>query len=111
MSTNSISLHRVLKVSPEKVYRSFTQPTAIASWLPPYGFLCTLHEMEVKVDGQFRMSFHNFTTGNGHSFGESYVELKANEFLKYTDRFDDPNLPGEMTTSVWLHKVSVGTEI
>ena len=109
--SNSVSLHRVLKTSPEKVYRAFTEANAIASWLPPYGFLCTVHEMNVQEGGSFKMSFHNFTTGNGHSFGGKYVELKPNEFLKYTDKFDDPNLPGEMTTSVWLQKVSVGTEI
>lgn len=111
MSDNSVSLHRVLKASPEKIYRAFTEPNAIASWLPPYGFLCTVQQMEVKVGGSFKMSFHNFSTGNGHSFGGDYVELKPAEFLKYTDKFDDPNLPGEMTTSVWLRKVSVGTEI
>lgn len=111
MSDNSVSLHRVLKASPEKVYRAFTEATAIASWLPPYGFLCTVHEINLKVGGSFRMSFHNFSTGNGHSFGGNYIELKPNEFLKYTDKFDDPNLPGEMMTSVWLRKVSVGTEI
>ena len=111
MSTNNVSLHRVLKASPEKVYRAFTDATAIASWLPPYGFLCTVHEMNVQVNGTYRMSFHNFSTGNGHSFGGKYIEIKPNEFLKYTDKFDDPNLPGEMTTSVWLQKVSVGTEI
>jgi uncharacterized protein YndB with AHSA1/START domain len=111
MPDNSVSLHRVLKASPEKVYRAFTEANAMASWLPPYGFLCTVHEMNVKVGGSFKMSFHNFSTGNGHSFGGKYVELKPNEFLKYTDQFDDPNLPGEMTTSVWLKKVSAGTEI
>jgi len=111
MSNNSVSLHRVLKTTPEKVYRAFTESNALASWLPPYGFLCTVHEMNVQVGGTFRMSFHNFSTGNGHSFGGKYVEIKPNEFLKYTDKFDDPNLPGEMTTSVWLQKVSVGTEI
>lgn len=108
--SNEVSLHRVLKASPEKVFRAFTEANAIASWLPPYGFLCTVHEMDVKEGGTFRMSFHNFTTGNGHSFGGKYIEVKPNEFLKYTDAFDDPNLPGEMTTSVWLKKVSVGTE-
>jgi uncharacterized protein YndB with AHSA1/START domain len=108
---NSVSLHRVLKASPEKVYRAFTEALAIASWLPPYGFLCTVHEMDVKVGGSFRMSFHNFTTSHSHSFGGKYVELKPNEFLKYTDKFDDPNLPGEMVTSVTLRKVMVGTEI
>jgi len=111
MSKNSVSLHRVLKTSPEKVYRAFTQANALAAWLPPYGFLCTVHELNVQVNGTYKMSFHNFSTGNGHSFGGKYVELKPNEFLKYTDKFDDPNLPGEMTTSVWLQKVSVGTEI
>lgn len=108
---NNVSLHRVLKAAPEKVYRAFTEANAIASWLPPYGFLCTVHEMHVQVNGTFRMSFHNFSTGNGHSFGGKYLEVKPNEFLKYTDKFDDPNLPGEMTTSVWLTKVLVGTEI
>ena len=111
MSNNSVSLHRVLKASPEKVYRAFTEALALASWLPPYGFLCTVHELNVKVGGTFKMSFHNFSTGNGHSFGGKYVEVKPNEFLKYTDTFDDPNLPGEMTTSVSLQKVSVGTDI
>ena len=111
MSDNNVSLHRVLKASPEKVYRAFTEANAIASWIPPYGFLCTVHEMNVEEGGSFRMSFQNFSTGNGHSFGGKYLEIKANEFLKYTDKFDDPNLPGEMTTSVWLKKVMVGTEI
>ena len=111
MANNSVSLHRVLKAPPEKVYRAFTESLAIASWLPPYGFLCTVHEMNVKVGGTFRMSFHNFSTGNGHSFGGNYLELKPAEFIKYTDKFDDPNLPGEMITSVWLKKVIGGTEL
>ena len=111
MPKNNVALHRVLKASPEKVYRAFTEANALASWLPPYGFLCTVHELDVKVNGTYKMSFHNFSTGNSHSFGGKYVEIKPNEFLKYTDKFDDPNLPGEMTTSVWLQKVSVGTEI
>ena len=111
MADNSVSLHRVLKASPEKVYRAFTEANALASWIPPYGFLCTVHEMDVRVDGTYKMSFHNFSTGNGHSFGGKYIEITPNEFLKYTDKFDDPNLPGEMITSVWLQKVSVGTEI
>jgi uncharacterized protein YndB with AHSA1/START domain len=111
MPSNNVSLHRVLKAPPEKVYRAFTEANAMASWLPPYGFLCTVHEMNVKEGGTYKMSFHNFSTGNGHSFGGQYVEIKPNEFLKYTDKFDDPNLPGEMTTSVWLNKVSVGTEL
>jgi uncharacterized protein YndB with AHSA1/START domain len=109
--SNSVSLHRVLKTSPDKVYRAFTEKSAIASWLPPWGFLCTVHEMDVRVGGNFRMSFHNFSTGNGHSFGGKYVELKPGEFLKYTDKFDDPNLPGEMITTVQINKVSAGTEI
>jgi uncharacterized protein YndB with AHSA1/START domain len=83
MSNNSVSLHRVLKASPEKVYRAFTEANAIASWLPPYGFLCTVHEMNVKVEGTFRMSFHNFSTGNGHSFGGKYLEVKPNVFKIY----------------------------
>ncbi len=111
MSANSVSLHRVLKTSPEKVYRAFTESNAIASWLPPYGFVCTVHEQNVAVDGTFKMSFHNFSTNSVQSFGGKYLEIKPNEFLKYTDIFDDPNLPGEMTTSVWIRKVSVGTEI
>lgn len=111
MSSNNVSLHRVLKAPPEKVYRAFTEAIALASWIPPYGFLCTVHEMNLQVGGTYKMSFHNFSTGNGHSFGGQYVEIKPNQFLKYTDKFDDPNLPGEMTTSVWIKKVSVGTEI
>ncbi|MBC7914149.1 MAG: SRPBCC family protein [Pyrinomonadaceae bacterium] len=111
MSENKVSLHRVIKASPEKVYRAFTEALAIASWLPPYGFLCTVQEMNVKVGGTFKMSFQNFTTGSGHSFGGEYLELIPNEFLKYTDRFDDPNLPGVMTTSIWIKKTMVGTEL
>lgn len=109
--SNSVSLHRILKASPEKVFRAFTDATAIASWLPPYGFLCTVHEMNAKTGGTFRMSFTNFSTGNGHSFGGTYVEIKPNESLKYKEKFDDPNLPGEMTTSVSLRKTIAGTEI
>ncbi|MEO5581630.1 MAG: SRPBCC family protein [Saprospiraceae bacterium] len=111
MSNNSVSLHRVLKASPEKVYRAFTEIDAFASWLPPYGYTATVHEMNVHVDGSYKMSFYNFTTGNSQSFGGRYLEIKPNEFLKYTDKFDDPKLPGEMITSVWLKKVSVGTDI
>lgn len=111
MSDNNVSLHRVLKTSPEKVYRAFTDALAIASWLPPYGFLCTVHEMTVEVGGSHKMSFQNFSTGNSHSFGGKYVDIKPNEFLKYTEEFDDPNLPGEMTTAIRLRKVSAGTEI
>ncbi|RPD41502.1 SRPBCC family protein [Chitinophaga barathri] len=111
MSGNNVSLHRILKASPEKVYRAFTEAPAMAAWLPPYGFVCTVQEMNVKQGGTFKMTFLNFSTGNGHSFGGKYVELKPNEFLKYTDQFDDPNLPGEITTSVWLRKTIAGTEI
>lgn len=111
MSNNSVSLHRVLKTSPEKIYRAFTEANAMASWIPPYGFLCTVHEMNVQVEGSFKMSFHNFSSGKVHSFGGKYIELKPNEFIKYTDTFDDPNLPGEMTTSVWLQKNAAGTDI
>ena len=106
----TVSLHKVLKASPEKVYRAFTDPVAMASWIPPYGFLCTVQEMNVEVGGTYKMTFHNFSTGNGHSFGGKYLEIKPNEFLKYSDKFDDPNLPGEMITTVWLQKVSVGTD-
>jgi uncharacterized protein YndB with AHSA1/START domain len=111
MTDNKVSLHRVIKASPEKVYRAFTESLAIAAWLPPYGFLCTVHEMDVKVGGAFRMSFQNFTTGNSHSFGGEYVVVEPNKFLKYTDRFDDPNLPGKMPTTIWLEKTSAGTEL
>ncbi|MES2371565.1 MAG: SRPBCC family protein [Bacteroidota bacterium] len=111
MATNNVSLHKVLKAAPEKVYRAFTEPNAMAAWLPPYGFLCVVHEMEVRVGGGYKMSFTNFSTGNSHSFGGKYLEIDPNKFLKYSDKFDDPNLPGEMITSVWLKKVSVGTEL
>jgi uncharacterized protein YndB with AHSA1/START domain len=111
MSDNKVSLHRVIKASPEKIYRAFTESIAIASWLPPYGFLCTVYDLNVQVGGTYKMSFQNFTTGNSHSFGGTYVEIKPNTFLKYTDQFDDPNLPGVMTTSVWLQKTSAGTEL
>ena len=108
---NTVTLHRMLKTSPEKVYRAFTEAAAIASWLPPYGFVCIVHEMNATVGGAFKMSFQNFTTGNGHSFGGEYLELKPNELLKYSDKFDDPNLPGEITTTVWLQKTIAGTDI
>jgi uncharacterized protein YndB with AHSA1/START domain len=109
--SNSVSFHRVLKASPEKVFRAFTTASAVASWLPPYGFVCEVQKFEPKTGGSYRMTFINFTSGNGHSFGGKYTEIKQNEFLKYTDKFDDPNLPGEMTTTVSLKKVMVGTEI
>lgn len=109
--SNSVKLHRVLKTSPEKLYRAFTEPAAMASWIPPYGFVCIVHEMNAVQGGTFRMSFQNFTTGHSHSFGGTYVEMKPNELLKYTDKFDDPNLPGEMTTTVWMSKNLAGTEL
>jgi uncharacterized protein YndB with AHSA1/START domain len=109
--SNSVSLHRILKASPEKVFRAFTNASAMASWLPPYGFVCTVHQMNAEKGGTFKMTFTNFSTGNGHSFGGTYLEVKRNEFLKYTDKFDDPNLPGEMITEVSLRKTMVGTEL
>jgi uncharacterized protein YndB with AHSA1/START domain len=109
--SNSVSLHRMIKASPEKVFRAFTQASAIASWLPPYGFVCTVHEMKAEKGGTFRMSFENFSTGQSNSFGGTYLEVKKNEFLKYTDKFDDPNLPGEMITTVTLTKTIAGTDI
>ncbi|TCK85538.1 SRPBCC family protein [Albibacterium bauzanense] len=108
---NSVSLHRVIKASPEKVFRAFSDPTAHSTWLPPYGFVCTVQQMDFKVGGQYKMTFINFSTGNGHSFGGQYIEIKPNELIKYNDRFDDPNLPGEMTTTVWLKKVIGGTDL
>jgi len=111
MSDNSVKLHRVLKAAPEKVFRAFTEPNALSFWLPPYGFLCVVHQIDVREGGSYKMSFINFSTGNGHSFGGDYLEIKPNEFIKYTDRFDDPNLPGEMITSIWLRKVSCGAEL
>jgi uncharacterized protein YndB with AHSA1/START domain len=111
MSTNTVTLHRVLKAPAEKVYRAFTDGTALAAWIPPYGFLCVVHHIDVKVGGSHRMSFINFSTGNGHSFGGNYLEVKPNEFLKYTDKFDDPNLPGEMTVTVSFREVIGVTEI
>ena len=100
MSNSSLSLHRVLSASPEKIYCAFTEASEFASWILPYGFLCTVHKMNVQADGIYKMSFHNFSTGKSHLFGGKYLYLKLNDFLKHTDKFDDPDLPGEMTTSV-----------
>lgn len=111
MSSNNVSLHRILTAPPEKVFKAFSNAQAYATWIPPYGFICTVHHMDFKVGGTFKMSFTNFGTGNGHSFGGEILELIPNEFIKYTDKFDDPNLPGEMTTSVWFKKVICGTEL
>ena len=111
MPPGTVRLHRVLKATPERVYRAFLEPAAMAKWLPPYGFTCTVHHMDPKVGGTYKMSFTNFGTGNGHSFGGEYRELVPNETLRYTDAFEDPSLPGEMETTVKLEQVSCGTEL
>ena len=111
MSNNSVRLHRVLRTTPEKLYKAFLEPDAISKWLPPDGFTCKVHEMHPKVGGSFKMSFTNFTTGQSHSFGGKYLELVPGKRLRYTDKFDDPNMPGEMITTVDLKKVLCGTEI
>lgn len=108
---NTVRLHRVLKTSPEKVYRAFLEPEALAKWLPPHGFTATVHEMDARVGGRFRMSFTNFGAGGSHSFGGTYLELVPGERLRYTDSFDDPNLPGEIVVSVDLKPVACGTDI
>jgi uncharacterized protein YndB with AHSA1/START domain len=108
---NTVRLHRVLATKPEKIYRAFLEADAIAQWLPPNGFTCIVHQLEPKVGGTHRMSFRNFTTGNSHAFGGEYLELTPNERIRYTDRFEDTNLPGEMQATVTLKKVSVGTEL
>ena len=111
MSTSTIRLHRVLRAAPEKVYRAFINADALARWSPPHGFTCKVHEMDARVGGTYKMSFSNFTTGTTHSFGGQYHELVPGERLRYTDRFDDPNLAGEIEVTVTLKKVSVGTEL
>ena len=111
MSTGTVRFHRVLKAPPERVYRAFLDADAIVKWLPPHGFTCKVHHMDTKEGGTFKMSFTNFTNGQSHSFGGTYLELKLNERIRYTDVFDDPNLLGEMQTTITLKKVSVGTEI
>ena len=111
MKDNTVSLHRVIKAAPEKVFRAFSEADAHATWLPPYGFVCTVQKMDFKVGGKYKMTFINFSTGNSHSFGGAYLEINPNEFIKYSDSFDDPNLPGEIITSVWLNRVSCGTEL
>jgi uncharacterized protein YndB with AHSA1/START domain len=107
----TVRLHRVLATTPEKIYRAFLEPDAMAKWLPPNGFACTVHHMDAKVGGSFKMTFRNFTTGHGHAFGGEYVELVPNERLRYTDKFDDPGLPGTLTVTVDLKRVMVGTEM
>lgn len=111
MSERTVRLHRVLRTRPEKVYRAFLEASAIAKWLPPHGFTCDVHHLDARVGGTFRMSFHNFSTGNGHSFGGEYVELLPGELIRYTDRFDDPNLPGVMAVTVSLKPVLCGSEL
>ncbi|OVZ58357.1 polyketide cyclase [Pigmentiphaga sp. NML080357] len=111
MATGTVRFHRVLRATPERVYRAFVEPDAMAKWLPPYGFTCQVHHMESKVGGTFKMSFRNFTSGNSHSFGGEYLELVPFAKIRYTDRFDDPNLPGQMEVTVSLRQVSCGTEI
>jgi uncharacterized protein YndB with AHSA1/START domain len=111
MAKGTVSLHRVLRSKPERVYRAFLDPDAMAKWLPPYGFTCKVHHMDARVGGTFRMSFTNFATGQGHSFGGNYLELVAGVRIRYTDQFDDPGLPGEMITTITLRPVSCGTDI
>jgi len=108
---NTVRLHRVLATRPEKIYRAFLEADALAKWLPPNGFACTVHNLEPKVGGGHRISFRNFTTGHSHAFGGKYVELIPNERLRYTDKFEDPNMPGEMQVTVTLKAVSVGTDV
>jgi uncharacterized protein YndB with AHSA1/START domain len=111
MAGNTVRLHRVLRAKPERVYRAFLDPEAMAKWLPPNGFTGKVHEIDARVGGGYKMSFTNFSTGNSHSFGGEYLELVENERIRHTDEFDDPNLPGEMETTIDLKAVSVGTEI
>ncbi len=111
MSTGTVRLHRVLRASPERVYRAFLEADAMAKWLPPYGFTCKVHHLDARVGGTFKMSFANFGNGQGHSFGGEYKELVPNALIRYTDRFDDPNMPGEMRVTVSLKPVSCGTEL
>src|SRR5216117_4094618 len=110
-SANTVRLHRVLRATPKKIYRAFLDADALAKWLPPNGFTCKVHHLDAKVDGTYKMSFTNFTTGRSHSFGGTYLELKPDELIRYADKFDDPNLPGEMQTTITLRKVSCGTEV
>jgi uncharacterized protein YndB with AHSA1/START domain len=109
--TNSVHLHRVLRAPPERVYRAFLDPDALAKWIPPHGFVGKVHQMDARVGGGYRMSFTNFNSGTSHSFGGTYVELVPARLIRYTDRFDDPNLPGEMRVTIALKPVSCGTEL
>ncbi|RTZ41618.1 polyketide cyclase [Candidimonas sp. SYP-B2681] len=111
MTTGTVHFHRVLRASPELVYRAFLEPDAIAKWLPPYGYTCQVHHMDAQVGGSYKMSFCNFSTGNSHSFGGEYLELVPSEKIRYSDQFDDPNLPGQMDTTISLRPVSCGAEL
>lgn len=111
MSTNTVRLHRVLRATPERVYRAFLDSDALAKWLPPNGFTCKVHHLDAKTGGTYKMSFTNFSTGQSHSFGGKYLELVPNERIRHTDEFDDPNLPGEMQTTISIRQVSCGTEL
>lgn len=111
MPTHTVQLHRVIRTTPDRIYRAFLDADAMAKWLPPYGFTCKVQHMDAKVGGTFRMSFTNFTSGNSHAFGGEYLDLITNERIRYSDKFDDPNLPGEMITTVSLKKASCGTEV
>ena len=111
MPTGTVRLHRVLRAQPEKIYRAFLTADALSKWLPPFGFTCQVHHLDARVGGTFKMSFENFSSGNGHSFGGEYLELVPNELIRYTDKFDDPNLPGEMQVTVSIRAVSCGSEL
>ena len=111
MTDRSVRLHRVLRAAPDKVYRAFVEPVAMAKWIPPYGFSCTVHHMDVRVGGTFRMTFHNFSTGGADSFGGDYLEVVPGERLRYTDRFDNPQLPGTLEVLVTFKAVICGTEL
>ena len=111
MSVRAVRLHRVIRTTPDKLYRAFTEPDALAKWLPPYGFTCQVLQLDARVGGTFQMSFTNFSSGKGHSFGGEYLDLVPNERIRYTDKFDDPQLPGEMVTTVTLRQVLCGTEL
>ncbi len=111
MKDNTVSIHKVIKATPEKVYKAFTDSLAFSNWLPPYGYLCSVQQFDLKVGGTYKMTFTNFTTRNSHSFGGTYLEIEPNKFLKYSDKINNPDFPEEMITSVWLTKVSCGTEL
>lgn len=111
MTERTVRLHRVLRSPPERIYRAFTQASAMAKWLPPYGFTCTVHQLDARVGGRFRMSFHHFSSGNAHSFGGEYLELVPHQLIRYTDQFEDANLPGVLEVEVSLKPVSCGTEL